>query len=195
MLNQARIFFLPSISIVLALVVANGKSVGRDLPVARQFMLQAGAPVVRTIDGHTEYKGTPSTDDGYQCFKRDDTRDLVLVVNAPEVEQNLVSASLYDLKLGTVYDPPTIDVTNHTATVTFSDARHRQKKRTERNPFVHLGPGPYVAAVMIGGSTERGNKLGNKGQSGVEPVVLSYPYVTYIKDTSECPAPSSAVQR
>lgn len=135
------------------------------------------ATVSRSIVGHSEVKGAdgkyyPSTDDGYQCFKRDDTRNVVLKAVAPEIRTGKISVTLIDIKKGFVNDPPKVDVADDTATITFSD--HRQ----------HLGPGPYVATTSIDPTTA--SKSGRDGKE-YQPVVLAYSYVTYPNDNGECP--------
>lgn len=181
---QAKSFLWASITIIVGVLVAGCNSSGSGQPPAPQPSARQSAATAsaRTVEGHTEDHSThkPSPDDGDHCFKQDDTRDLVLTVTAPEIKTGKVSAQLIDLLKGPVADTPTIVTKDDTATITFSDQGASAQKLTSKAMVSHLGPGPYVAATVIAGGT---TKSGAQRQA----VVIAFPYVTYVKDQSECP--------
>jgi hypothetical protein len=141
------------------------------------------------IEGHTEINGQPAGDDGDYCFKRDDSRDLVLTVKAPEIKKDkTVFPLLIDLLKGPVEEKPVIVTTDGMATITYhGHPDDRENKEHRARPF-HLGPGPYVATATMALQSASGQK----GESiGSQPLILTYPYVTYVSNKSECPPTGS----
>jgi hypothetical protein len=186
--------FRTLIAMTMALLVAGCKSSGNE-PIPQPSPSPAAASVLRTIDGHTEiHTGTGATtlatDDGDHCFKQEDTRDLVLTVNAPEItKDNQPTPFLIDIFNGPVKDPPHVDfVKDGTATITYHGHARERNARSRLALPMHLGPGPYVAVAAMAQPMASGTK---SLISGSQPILLAYPYVTYGSDQKECPTTGS----
>lgn len=175
------------ITTVVALVLAGYNSYGNQQPAQPHRSQQQGtAATTRSITAETQDRNnhTPNPDhnDGDHCFQREQpnkNRDLVLTVTADEISNtNPPTAFLVDLNNGTVTSEKNIEnVSTGSAQIRLHDAG------TDRKNIQHLGPGPYVAVASIDTTMLRGNRGGMK----TRPVILTFPYVTFLNDPSECP--------
>lgn len=137
--------------------------------------------------GHTEAHGGGGaiSDEREHCFKRDDTRDLILTFTDKAVQQGTsVSALIIDTGTGTVVeDIPTIaiDAANNTATITFSDAAVPGAQRS--TAIMHLGPGPYTEVTIVDPTGGTGPaSAGHKLRTGD-----IYTYITVDDPKTHCP--------
>lgn len=188
------------ITFVVVLMLAGCKSSDTGQSAAPQPSPQQASPpkqaasatAPRTV-GHTEIKDAtghrqPAGDDGDHCFKRDNSRDLVLTFTDDAVKTGKVSAYLIDVVNGIVDDPPTIgqDTQTGVATIRFSDQGPPSSKVRAANRgrnIVHLGPGPYVEVTTV-------DPTGAPGASAARPPLPTadfFPYITVNDPKNQCP--------
>lgn len=139
----------------------------------------APSPVTREIKGHTEdQSGHQSADDFPNCFKQDDSRDLVIDVIAPEIAPNNITLTLLNPSQHTI-PPSSANIQDGMAEFRFKDEGKSGKTRKFALPE-HLGPGPYVATATITSSARSTKK---------SAISLQFKYDTYKTDHSQCIAP------
>jgi hypothetical protein len=187
-------FWISSTIMVLLLLVGCNSSSNGPSSAPRPETQQAAGSVTRIIVGSTadpkSHAPNPNNDDGDHCFRKDDKRDLVLTLTAPEVKAGKISATLIDLNNGPLDDKPAINpIDDTTATITFSDQGNPSPNLAKASSHImHLGPGPYVVATTIKPATAAQNSSARRNL----PIALIFPYVTYSSDPiSECPILSS----
>lgn len=98
----------------------------------------------RQIEVHTEDQpGHRSADDQPNCFRQDDSRDVVVTVTAPEIQsEKNVAIRLWGVAKNKILFPkPSPKIQNGSAEFRFND----EKKALDE----HLGPGPYVATADV----------------------------------------------
>ena len=126
-----------------------------------QQLASQAAPLRTT--GHTEaHGGGAIPDEREHCFKRDDTRDLILnYTSDDDLTNSTVSAFLINFNDVNapivVQDVPTITKDGKTATIKFSDAGIAAKSKTNnKSNLGHLGPGPYTEVTVVDPATGTG---------------------------------------
>jgi len=201
MTRKSTFRILNAILAVLVLAGCQTSDNGPSSPTPALSPQQAAAPrqaafatAPRTV-GHTEIVDAttghrkPADDDGDHCFKRDNSRDLVLTFTDPAVKTGTVSAYLIDLVNGPVDDPPTITKDPNDpriATIRFSDqgapSSNTRSSNRGRN-IVHLGPGPYVEVTTVDPTSAPG---ANAARPPL-PTADIFPYVTVNDPKSQCP--------
>ncbi len=188
-------FLWISTAVIVTLLLAGCPSSGNGPSPSPTPAQQAAEPkqatfatAPRTV-GHAEITDIagnhrPADDDGDHCFKRDNSRDLVLTFTDPAVKTGKVSAHLIDVVKGVVDDVPTIDqdTQNGIATIRFSDAISKRRALDRRHPFMHLGPGPYVEVTTVDSTgAPRANAAGPP-----LPTVDIFPYITAEDPKNQC---------
>jgi hypothetical protein len=154
----------------------------------------------RMLDVHTVLSGKqdPSGLDGDHCFQREDDKDpnkkpldVLVTVQAPEITAGApVVVRLINLSDGSIV-PPKTPQSGNPVQVTYGDALHDElrkgnsvRKTRNGDNRQHLGPGPYAVTAQIGTAMVDAKLRDGKK---LQPVVLTFPYVTYQADPSECP--------
>ncbi len=184
------------ITFVVVLMLAGCKSSDTGQPTAPQPSLQQAAATTRSITAHTEdaanHTSNPGHNDGDHCFEREKAgvkRDLVLTITAQEISaNNLPTVFLVDFdpnNRAIIPESNFENASNGSVDVRLHDAGTPPGavKRNKSTPFLHLGPGPYVAGASVDTTMLRGNGNGVQKQ----PAILTFPYVTFVTDPSECP--------
>lgn len=132
----------------------------------------ASASGARQIEVHTEDQpGHRSNDDKLNCFRQDDSRDVVVTVTADEIQsEKNVAIRLWEVPKNKILFPKSSPkIQSGSAEFRFNDGRRELRE--------HLGPGPYVATADVVPT--------NRSRS-IPHYTLSVLYDTYEKDPSKC---------
>jgi hypothetical protein len=134
---------------------------------------QSAASGARQIEVHTEDQpGHRSGDDQPNCFRRDDSRDVVVTVTAPEIQsEKNVAIRIWGVSKNKILFPQKTTIKPGSAEFRFNDERKALEE--------HLGPGPYVATADV-------TTINSARRPQIQHFTLSVVYDTYEESSDEC---------